>query len=183
MRHEEQDEAVLQRLLNHVDEFPVPTERANRPAETYRKPTQIWQLPGLAGHTRLSTDFGEVPVHLIRMRDKVRCVDGRYLRVLRIQEFKLDQEFVDLHPQAKPVVIRKNALGQQLPLTEIELSPAQRLILPSDWAKRKPVRADTLSPTRSSCDLSSGIVSYYSFDVGEATLLQGEGVWFASYTG
>ena len=180
MRHSEEDDAVLQRLLNRVNEFPSSEDDDEQPAQTSKLQDQVWQLPGIAGNTRLSTDFGEVPAHLIRMRDKVRCVDGRYRRVLRIQEYKLDQEFLKLHPHAKPVVIRKHALGSQLPLNMIEVSPAQQLDLPSDWSKQKTVRATTLSTIRGECDRSTGFVSYYSFYVGEATLLQGEGIWFSS---
>lgn len=181
MRHQDQDEVVLQRLLDRVDEVPSQPIEPSPQTKHPEKLKQIWQLPGLTGNTRLSTDFGEVPVSLIRTRDKVRCADGRYLRILRIQEYKLDQEFFDLHPHAKPVIISKNALGRQLPANTIELSPAQQLALPTDWNKSKTVRADTTSTMRSECDRSTGMMSYYSFDVGEATLLQGEGLWFSSF--
>ncbi|MEM9843623.1 MAG: Hint domain-containing protein [Pseudomonadota bacterium] len=181
MRRQDQDDVVLQRLLTRVEQGLSKRDETQPRVKPPEQPKYTWQLPGLAGNTRLSTDFGEVPASLIRTRDKVRCVDGRYLRVLRIQEYKLDQEFFDLHPHAKPVVIRKHSLGRQLPADTIEVSPAQHLVLPTDWNKRKTVRADATSTMRSECDRSTGMISYFSFDVGEATLLQGEGLWFSSY--
>lgn len=160
---------------------------SRRPAppgpERDRSPPQIWPLPSLSGRLRLSTDFGEVPAQLIRVRDRLYCADGRYRPVLRIQAFKFDRAFLDRHPQARPVVIRKNALGDNLPATEVVLSPAQRLLLPSDRSQRTTVSADTFAPPRGSGDPFTGSVTYYAFDVGEATLLQGERIWLASDPG
>lgn len=183
MGNEKNDEAVLQRLLDQVDDLAVQQNDDDKEPGSHQEKWKVWQLPGLTADARLTTDFGEVPSNLIRMRDKVRCADGRFLRVLRIQEYKLDQEFLDLHPHAKPVVIRKHALGRQLPSDTIAMSPAQTLVMPSDWSKRRTVRADDMSKMRGECDRSTGIVTYYSFDVGEKTFLQGEGLWFSSSTG
>lgn len=179
----EEDEAVLQRILDRAEEFLFPASEKEEASEQKPGITKQWHLPGLSGNTRLCTDFGQVPAHLIRMRDKVRCADGRFVRVLRIQEYKLDQEFLDLHPQACPVVIRKHALGRQVPISDVEVSPAQQVVLPLDWSKKTTVRAETLSKLRGFCDRSTGVVSYFSFDVGEPTLLQGEGLLFQSSVG
>ena len=50
-----------------------------------------WKLPGILSDTRITTNFGEVPAHLVRTRDRLKVRDGRYLPVLRIPSLKLDE--------------------------------------------------------------------------------------------
>lgn len=180
MSKNETADAVLQRVLDHVGDVDPTQEALNDDDFSEPEERTEWNIAGIAGPTRLSTDFGEVPAHLVRVRDKIRSRDGRYLPVIRISEYKLEQAFLDRHPDAQPVVIRPHSLGNQSPVNTIQLSPAQRVVMPTDWSKKNFVRADSLSSMRASHDVSTGMVSYYSFDVGEPTVLQCEGLWVES---
>ncbi len=148
-----------------------------RPAPAKRA---TWSLPGIAGATRVSTNFGEVPAHLIRARDQLRTREGRYLPVLRIEEYKLDEEFLRLRPEARPVSIGAQDSGGLVRSGKVVLSPAQLVSARSDTGPQNGVRADALSRQRVAVDSSLGRLSYFVFDLGEPVQIRCEGLWVHS---
>ncbi|MEM7075091.1 MAG: Hint domain-containing protein [Pseudomonadota bacterium] len=181
MSREKTADEVLQSVMDSLDNSQDELDQPSRPSAPEEREAAEWTVAGIEGSTRVSTDFGEVPAHLVRVRDKLRSKDGRFLRVIRISEYKLDQRFLDLYPDARPVVIRPQALGRRFPMNTVQLSPAQRVAVPSDWSNRDCERADKLSSARASVDQTLGQVTYYSFDLGEPTMVQCEGLWVESH--
>ena len=176
----ELEDTLLARVAARVGE-PAPNPDEDGTAERARKSAQgTWTLPGIASQTRVSTNFGEVPAHLIRVRDKLRTREGRYLPVLRIEEYKLDDEFLKLRPEARPVSLSAPAGTRSERRERIILSPAQPVAAPSDSDRNQCARADTMSRERVAIDRSLGRISYFVFDLGEPEMIRCEGVWVRS---
>lgn len=176
----EPEDDILARVSARVGDAAPAKSATSQPPEDLAQPSRVWTLPGIAGATRVSTNFGEVPAHLIRVRDKLRTREGRYLPVLRIEEYKLDEEFLRLRPEARPVLIGPHASGGLKRSGNVILSPAQLVASPSDSGDTSGVRADELSRQRVTVDSSLGRLSYFVFDLGEPTVLRCEGLWVHS---
>mgnify|MGYP001829256044 CR=1 FL=1 len=142
--------------------------------------TGVWTLPGIAGPTRVATNFGDVPAHLVRVRDMLRTQEGRYLQVIRIDEYKLDEEFLMQRPEARPVSIGVCGAGGNPRGGAVLLSPAQLVSTRLDLENPMGTRADKLSRQRVSVDSSLGRLSYFVFDLGEPALIRCGGVWVRS---
>ena len=88
----DQDFRILERVSSAVGDAPAPQTNPVDGGQGAQK--KRWSIPGIYSGTRISTSFGEVPAHLIRVRDQLRTRDGDYVRVLRIDEYKLDADFL-----------------------------------------------------------------------------------------
>ena len=71
-----------------------------------------WDLPGFERNCRVATQFGYLPVQALRKRDKVKTLSGVYREVQWIDEIRLDEDFLAHHPEAYPVLLRKNVFGE-----------------------------------------------------------------------
>ena len=141
-----------------------------------------WSLPGILGQTRVATNFGHVPAHLIRVRDYLKTRDGKFLPVLRISEYKLDEEFLTLRPDARPVTIPKDAIQRRFPTHDIHMSPGQKISVASDSAQERLLHAAELSGSRKAFDRSLGMIAYFEFILPETTQICCEGVWTVAGT-
>jgi hypothetical protein len=83
------------------------------------------RITGIDGRTRISTDFGDVPAMLLRVGDKVRTKDGRFLPILAIDTIRLDAEYLHYLPEAAPIRIVAGAFGQSRPWEDVFLAPDQ----------------------------------------------------------
>jgi len=176
MNGTDQDFRILERVSLAVANDPAPRHQPakDRPASHRR-----WNLPGIFSGTRLSTSFGEVPAHLVRVRDQLRTRDGEFLRVLRIDEYKFDAEFLADHPEARPVRFSAKATGRHGEARTVFLSPGQRVLA------RNTSGQEVLKPAWEFLDRPgivpdvAGPFCYYVFHLGKAALVRAEGMWVA----
>ena len=176
---------LLERVMSRV---PSPVEsreqtRTAREAETIEPTDDIdpkWRLQGILAQTHVSTNFGKVPAHLIRVGDRVRTRSGHYLQVKDIQEYKLDLEYVERHSEALPVLIPQGAIDGKYPTKDILLSPEQLVTRDGQHAQPKFVHARELPRSRRTVDPTLGLVAYYKFELEEPAGIYCEGVWVMS---
>lgn len=93
-------------------------------------PAPVDALPGLAGltaHVRVATDFGPVPVMLLRERDRLRTASGDLVRVVAIRRVAFDPACLATAPAALPIRIEEGALGAGIPRADVTLAPHQRV--------------------------------------------------------
>ena len=170
----EQDFKILERVSTVVSDEPAPRSRNGEAQGT--EPRRRWSIPGIYSGTRVSTSFGEVPAHLIRVRDQLRTRDGAYLRVLRIDEYKLDAEFLADHPEARPIKFRGSHKSKG---SDVFLSPGQRVLARSNSGQETLKLASDLSSQPGVVPEIAGPFSYFVFHLGKAALVRAEGMWVA----
>ncbi len=147
------------------------------PAATPEPEARSWHLPGILGPTRVSTSFGDVPAHLVRVRDQLRTRDGGFQPVLRIDAYKLDDEFLQHRPDARPVLIRQGSLGGGLPAKDVMISPGQKLQVRSEGHAEKLLHARDVSSQTHLQNHAAGTLSYFVFHVAQPALARCEGLW------
>jgi hypothetical protein len=108
----------------------APVGRGRRPA-----PQAIaWTLPGFGETARVTTSFGELPLQALRKRDPLRTAEGTNRLVHWCDRLRLDNGFLTANPDAQPILITANALGNGLPRADILVSPHQRIgLLPPGY--------------------------------------------------
>ena len=81
--------------------------------------------------TMIAADGGARPVEALAVGDKLVTRDHG-LQVIRwIGKRHLDQRALDLHPQLRPILIAKGALGGGLPSRDLMVSPQHRMVVRS----------------------------------------------------
>ena len=174
----EADDDLLARVSARVGEPPArPARFAARPVRSATAPRQAWSYPGILGLTHVSTNFGEVPAHLIRARDRLRTRGGGYLQVLRIDEYKLDDNFLQHQPDAKPIIVKAGALGAGSPSRDAYFSPGQMILKPVSGVRHELLEAREVSATQYDLDRTMGMLSYFVFHLEEPALIRCDGVW------
>lgn len=113
-------------ILREVRSGPQIVRKPPRPLRrtTDSKP-RTWSLPGFGPLTRITTSLGDVPAQALREGDLVRTRDGGFKRIEWLDRITLDEEFISLHPDALPVMIRPGALARGVPGHEVYLAPNQ----------------------------------------------------------
>ncbi len=86
-----------------------------------------WTLPGFGGNARVTTSFGDLPIHALRRRDPLRTAAGTLKCVHWCDRLRLDQGFLTANPDAQPILILANALGAGVPRADILVSPHQKI--------------------------------------------------------
>ncbi len=176
----EAEDDLLARVSARVGQPPQRAAEASPAALQARSPTQprqAWAYPGILGVTHISTNFGEVPAHLIRARDRLRTRGGGYLPVLRIDEYKLDDNFLQHQPDAKPVIIKAGAFGAGAPSRDACFSPGQTILKPVSGVRHDLVEAREVSNLQYDLDRTMGMLSYFVFHLSEPALIRCDGVW------
>lgn len=151
-----------------------------KPAKLRReKPDDIpWTLPGFFGKSRVLTSFGQLPVEALRVRDPLKTPSGKYVRVTWIDQIRLDVQFLEQHPQAHPVFVKKNALGVSQPERSILISPAQKLKEPGRVGDDAMKPASALVGRTNVMRLPHSGFIYYLFHCDAPAVVSVEGVWF-----
>ncbi len=96
-----------------------------------RLPRKGMKFVGIEARTRLTTSFGDVPAHLLRVHDTLRTVDRKYVKIRKIDVLKLDRDFLSLHADAMPVRIPAGAIAAGIPQRDIFLAPDQAITVGS----------------------------------------------------
>jgi hypothetical protein len=150
-------------------EAPVPVTPA-RGART-------WTLPGILGSTRVTTSFGHVPAQLIRVGDTLRTREGRFARVQRISDLRIDEDFLARRPDAAPVILRRNCLRAGMPQQDAGFSPGQMVSVGPNRFEDRLVPAETLSRERGGIDRALGMIVYVSLHLNEPAQINCDGLW------
>lgn len=116
--------------------------------------------------------MGEVPAQALRERDMVRTREGNFKPIVWIDRIVVDEEFLSLHPDALPVMIKPNALGRGLPNQPIFLAPRQELMPRSDWAGGERVNAVDLMGKPGIYRKAESSYTYTLFHLGEPAIVQ-----------
>ncbi|WP_149766570.1 Hint domain-containing protein [Paracoccus thiocyanatus] len=94
------------------------------------------EIPCFAGGTLILTDRGEVPIDDLRVGDLVMTRDNG-LRPLRwIGSHRLGAPVLMLKPKLRPIRIRAGELGENIPATDLVVSPQHRVLVRSSIARR-----------------------------------------------
>ncbi|MDU8945214.1 Hint domain-containing protein [Ovoidimarina sediminis] len=112
---------ATQRLLNCLTRRRVPSPDAG--PEAPPRP----QIAGIGFNTRIQTDFGPVPIQLLRPGDKLKSTDGSWIRLKAMRRFGFDRSCLDHLPEARGVLFPAGSLGNGLPLQDVILAPDQRI--------------------------------------------------------
>ena len=169
----EQDFRILERASSASKTEAVRQTQSGDHTQTETR--RAWSLPGVYAGTRISTSFGEVPAHLIRVKDQLRTRDGSFMRVLRIDEYKLDAEFLADHPEARPIAFSPGKDAK----ASVFLSPGQRMLARSASGRETLRRASEFKSQPGVVPTTSGPFSYFVFHLGKAALVRAEGMWIS----
>lgn len=135
-----------------------------------------WTLPGFAPMTRIDCSFGRVHAAALRERDLVRTRSG-YRPVLWLDRIQLAPDFLDLHPDAQPVLISAGMFGRGKPKANVVVSPGQKIAaMPGGPVRATPAR-DLLHHPGVFRRPESSLV-YTIFDLGEPVEVCAENLWF-----
>jgi hypothetical protein len=135
-----------------------------------------WTLPGFLGTVRVLTSFGLLPVEALRVNDPVRTTTGRNLPVRRINRIGLDLNILYRHPDAQPIQVTANALGEGLPARDMLVSPAQELNVAINDQPPRPITARDITGIGSIVRSCQASMIYYSFELSESAIVYAEGV-------
>lgn len=182
MERFDDDGDLLMRVLEQAAVADPAPDAPRAEAPNARKAGSGWSLPGILGSTRVMTSFGHVPAHLVRVGDTVRTQDGGFERVVRISDLKIDEDFIARHPEAAPVVIRRNGLDRGAPHQDVAFSPGQVVSIGPNRFEAKTVPAAELSRERGSIDKTLGMLVYVRLHLGRAANINCDGVWVAAET-
>jgi hypothetical protein len=138
----------------------------------------LWDLPGFDGRARVFTSFGHLPIAALRVRDPVKTLSGAFRRVQWIDKIRLDEDFIERHPEARPVHLPRSAFRQDAPKCDLYVSPAQALKPPGPqgYSGAKPAER-FVGPSGITRRTQAGI-TYYLFHLGDEQMVSVEGLWF-----
>ena len=76
---------------------------------------------------RVETDFGPVPVMLLRPRDRLRTVGGGFVQLKSIERTAFEAEVLESFPAAAAVTIEAGVFGSGLPRQTVSVAPHQTI--------------------------------------------------------
>lgn len=136
-------------------------------------------ITGLEAKTRVTTTFGDVPAHLVRVNDTVRTADGTYRKVTKVDVIQFDREFLDAYPDALPILIGADAIRPGVPRQDIVVAPGTQITSGFGTVIDGPLKARDLLHRPRVRRLRCDHVAYYRFDVGAETSIMTEKTWLA----
>lgn len=142
-----------------------------------REHLPFWNLSGFHGKARIETELGKRPIDQLREQDKVRTRSGRFLAVTWIDRILLDEDFLDYHPGAHPILIRPDALSHSMPGSNLLLSPEQVVLVPDATGIDQVTTASELIGHPNVLRLPHTGFTYYRFHCAEPAYVYVEGVW------
>ncbi len=135
-----------------------------------------WTLPGFCGTARVGTSFGDLPVQALRLRDPLRTARGSLVTVHWCDRLRLDAGFLAANPDAQPILILANALGNGVPKADLMLSPHQRLNVSPPGLQPDFRLARDLTGRPGVLRRPDESVNYYLFHCDEPAVVLVEGV-------
>ena len=149
--------------------------RSKSPAGNRERSLNV--LTGFGPMSRVATSFGDVPAQVLRVRDRVRTKTGEYLEIKKIDRITLDEDFLQYHPGAQPILIRAGALSTGMPKADLVLAPYQQIDKSQPGFRTSGNRAiDTLD--RPLClRKNEAMITYTIFHCGRPATVNCEGLW------
>src|SRR6056297_153923 len=98
--------------------------------------------------TLIATDRGEVPVEELTVSDRAITMDDGYQPVRWIGSRKLTGAELAASPKLRPIRIRQGALGQNLPVRDLVVSPQHRVLVRSTVTRRMFQTDEVLVPAK-----------------------------------
>lgn len=89
-----------------------------------------------ASGTLIKTEYGEIPVEALRLGDRIMTLDHGAKPIKWIGSRHLSAVHLLLADKLRPIQIRRGALGQGLPHTDLRVSPQHRILVRSRLAQR-----------------------------------------------
>lgn len=172
----------MQRAANGQENTSAPPEAPVGPAPKAKRPVakpsfDAWPLPGLAPMTRVRTSFGDVHAAALRKGDEVLTRSGAYMPILWLNRICLDARILDEKPDCNPVVFAAGALGPNLPLNEVMVSPRQVVCADPAGGLQAPEEAANLVTRPGVRRMRETSLSYTMFHVGMPAEVCCEGVY------
>jgi hypothetical protein len=96
--------------------------------------------------TRIKTITGERPVEDLAVGDLVLTMDAGYQPIRWIGGRKLDAAALAANPKLMPIRIKAGALGPDLPVHDLVVSPQHRILVRNGWALQMFDSAEVLIP-------------------------------------
>ena len=127
--------------------------------------------------TRISTSFGDVHAHALRERDPVRTRSGAFKKIVWVKRIVLDEDFLDRHHDAHPVLIRAGALGRGLPKADILLSPRQPIAAMANHLPGSAKTAADLLNRPGVFRKAESAITYTLFHCGAPEVVMTEKLW------
>lgn len=147
-------------------------------AETPSRSIITWTLPGFDRRCRISTNFGDLPIEALRRHDKVKTLSGAYRSVERIDEIRLDADFLARHPEAHPVQIRLRTFTAGQPVRNTLVSPAQPVCPSGHVGSHAATVALDMVGLPGICRLPQAEMTYFRFHCGSPETVCVDGAWF-----
>jgi hypothetical protein len=142
-----------------------------------QRPGETWRFPGFGAGALVETGFGLVPVEALRLRDPVKTRDGRFVNVAHIDKIRFDRRYLLTHPDAQPVMIKKDTFSPGVPSRPTLVSGAQRISTTGhfDGVSGRGA-ADYIGQGRAERALH-GYFTYYVFHCGQRCTANVNGLW------
>ncbi|WP_420012176.1 Hint domain-containing protein [Tateyamaria sp.] len=137
--------------------------------------------------TRIATQKGEVAVERLQPGDKVFTRDNGIQTLRWVGQRDLAPQEMRAHPEFQPVLIRKGALGNDLPQRDMLVSPQHRMLLTSDLAevmfdeREVLVAAKHLTGLDGVDQVQTGAVSYLHLMFDQHEVVLADGAWSESF--
>ncbi len=140
-----------------------------------------------ADGTEITTPEGCVKVEDLKVGDLVLTVEGEAKPIQWIGSRKLTQQDLAAHPETKPIVLRKNSLGKNMPREDLCVSPQHRILVRSKVAQRVLGTHEALVPAKKLTALE-GVdvteqceeVTYFHFALEEHDVVLAQGAYAES---
>ena len=142
-----------------------------------RKPqVSVKRITGFGPMARITTSFGEVHAHVLRVGDMVRTSNGQYEKISKINRIRLDEEFLKRYPSVLPIKMRKGSLGPNMPAEDVQMAPYQKLRMGPPRATSPLVFAAKLLERPFVERATESQITYTTFSVGRAASVYCEGM-------
>ncbi|WP_267895722.1 Hint domain-containing protein [Loktanella sp. Alg231-35] len=136
-----------------------------------------WSLPGFGTGAFVTTEFGGVPVEALRLHDRVKTRDGRFLVVKHVDTIRLDRRFLLSHPDAQPIEIPKDTFALNVPNQTFLMSGQQRFFLPGHCDQTSDTMAIDFVGIGKMQRKLHGYFTYHVFHCGERCKVSIDGLW------
>ncbi len=137
--------------------------------------------------TTIATSRGARPVELLQVGDKVQTRDNGLQEIRWVGSRRLTGRQLSDHPHLTPVLIRKGALGDNLPECDMQLSPNHRVLVASDrtalyFEEREVLcAAKHLINNRGVYGVSTTGTTYIHFMFDRHEIVLSDGAWSESF--
>ena len=155
---------------------------------TYSNIETVNYVPCFTPGTLIKTDRGEVPVEHLAVGDRVLTRDNGFQAIRWIGARAISRAELVCNSALAPVTIRKGALGANVPLRDLTVSPQHRVLREDAMAELMFGEAEVLIPATNLTHLE-GIaahipedgIRYIHFMFDQHEIVQSDGCWTESF--